>query len=69
MRVVLSDISKRRGVACGRGASEHNLGDIYVPLAEILNYDEELYELSGSKANYSMIFERYEVVPEYLIKT
>ena len=40
---------------------------IYVPLAEILDYDEELYELSGGQASYSMVFERYELVPEYLI--
>ena len=66
-KLVLADITKRRGIACGRGGNEHNLGDIYVPLAEILDYDEELYALSGGQASYSMVFERYGVVPEYLI--
>jgi hypothetical protein len=44
-KILLADITKRRGVACGKGDNEHNLGDIYVPLAEILDYDEELYDV------------------------
>lgn len=66
-KVILTDISKRRGIACGRGGNEHNLGDIYVPLAEILDYDEELHLLSDGQASYEMVFERYEAVPEYLV--
>lgn len=67
-KAILADIGKRRGIACGRGGDEHNLGDIYVPLAEILDYEEELYVLSDGQASYELVFERYELVPEYLIE-
>jgi len=64
--IILADITKRRGIACGRGGDEHNLGDMYVPLAEIVDYNNELYELTNGQASFEMKFERYEVVPEYL---
>ncbi len=64
--VVLSDISKRRGIACGKGGDEHNLGDIYVPLSEIVDYSDELYNLTNGQASFEMRFECYEIVPEYL---
>ena len=63
---ILADITKRRGIACGRGGDEHNLGDIYVPLTEIVDYSDELYELTDGQASFEMRFERYEIVPEYL---
>ena len=65
-RAILADITKRRGIACGKGGDKHNLGDIYVPLAEIVDYSDELYELTDGQASFEMKLERYEVVPEYL---
>jgi len=62
---ILADIIKRRGIACGRGGDEHNLGDMYVPLSEIVDYNDELYVLTDGQASFEMSFERYEVVPEY----
>jgi elongation factor G len=62
---ILADIIKRRGIACGRGGDEHNLGDMYVPLSEIVDYNDKLYVLTDGQASFEMSFERYEVVPEY----
>ncbi len=64
---ILADISRRRGIACGRGGDANNLGDIYVPLVEIVDYDSELNELTDGQASFEVKFERYEIVPEYLM--
>jgi elongation factor G len=66
--VVLADITKRRGIACGRGGDKYNTGDIFVPLSEILDYDNELYKLTNGRASYVCEVDHYEEVPDYLRK-
>jgi elongation factor G len=58
--VVLADISKRRGVIYGEGGDKMSLGDIFIPLSEVLDYNDELYRLTGGKATCEMEFKGYE---------
>lgn len=63
---VLEDIAKRRGIACARSFTKNNLKEVYLPLAEILEYDSKLDRLTNGTATYRMEFDCYEELPSYL---
>ncbi|NEW59815.1 elongation factor G [Sulfurovum sp. bin170] len=64
---VFADITKRRGIACGRESQGERVGDVFIPLAEVLNYERKLSKLTDGLAIYTMQFERYEELPDYLV--
>jgi len=64
---VIADLSSRRGHLEGIEARVgFQIIRAHVPLAETFGYATQLRSLSQGRANYSMEFERYEVLPQAL---
>jgi elongation factor G len=62
---VVGDLSRRRGVI--EGMAENPAGKIIradVPLAEMFGYSTDLRSASQGRANYTMEFSKYQVVPD-----
>ncbi len=67
MGEVIADLSSRRGHLEGIEARVgFQIIRAHVPLAETFGYATQLRSLSQGRANYSMEFERYEVLPQAL---
>jgi elongation factor G len=67
---VIGDLNSRRGQVLGmesRGNSQ--VINAYVPLANMFGYVNSLRSLSQGRAQYTMVFEKYEMVPDSVAAT
>jgi elongation factor G len=64
---VIGDLNSRRGHPLGmepKGAVTEVKAE--VPMAEVLDYAPDLRSISGGRADYEVVFDRYEEVPAHL---
>jgi len=64
---VIGDLNSRRGHPLGmepKGAMTEVQAE--VPMAEVLDYAPDLRSISGGRADYEVVFDRYEEVPAHL---
>ncbi len=69
MGAVVGDLSRRRGSVRQmhvRGSMRHITG--YVPLAETFGYATDLRSLTQGRGTFTLIFERYEPVPDSIVR-
>jgi elongation factor G len=64
---VIGDLSRRRGKVQGQEQRGNALAvKAFVPLGEMSGYATELRSMTQGRATYTMQFERYAEVPEYV---
>ncbi|MGF1547264.1 MAG: elongation factor G [Thiotrichales bacterium] len=70
MGAVTGNLSTKRGQVSGTSGLPNNMLRITAaaPLAELMNYAAELKSMTGGRGNYTLEFDRYEVVPPMLQK-
>lgn len=64
---VMGDLSGRRGHPLGMEAKGHNqVVQAEVPMAEMLEYANDLRSMTGGRGDYTMSFTRYDPLPSHL---
>ncbi len=62
---IIGDLTSRRGMVQGQDSRGNaNVIDAFVPLANMFGYINTLRSMSSGRANFTMIFDHYEPVPQ-----
>ncbi len=67
---ITGNLSSKRGHIQGMDSfGELQVVKANIPMAEVVNYENELKSMIGGRGSYSIEFSHYDIVPSYLVQT